>query len=160
MTETPDPPKLEELLCYSVYALQLAFGRYYQTAFGETGFTYPKFIALLALHEGGSMSLGELSSRIGVEANSLSPMLKKMHAFGLIDRVRDPEDERRVLLTMKPYGRAVLQEASAVVKAGWDGLGLKEGDVTAANRLLNEARKRLESATPPLMMVVPEPPEG
>ena len=78
MSKSPSISTFEALLCYNVYALNLAFGRFYQAAFGETGFTYPKFLVLKVLSEQGALSLSDLSARIGVEPNTLSPMVKKM----------------------------------------------------------------------------------
>ncbi len=158
MTKTPTISTFDALLCYNVYALNLAFGRFYQSAFGETGFTYPKFLVLKVLSEEGALSLSDLSARIGVEPNTLSPMVKKMSGFGLIDRMRDSQDERRVLLTLKPFGEAVLEEASEVVAAGWDELGLDEAAVAATNELLSNARKRLEVTSPKRIMKQPKRP--
>ena len=155
MSENDSKTGFDSLMCYNVYALHHAFGRFYQAAFADTGFTYPKFIVLLALEDGGPMSLSDLSSRIGLEANSLSPMVKKMHSFGLIDRVRDPEDERRILLTLLPYGRKVLREARKVVNAGWDALDLPDNVMERTNAFLSQTRERLESRPPQVVMKVP-----
>ena len=159
MTEDTDPPGLDTLLCYNVYALNLAFGRFYQAAFGETGFTYPKFVVLLALNEAGPMSLGDLSARVGTEPNTLSPMVKKMSSFGLIDKIRDPGDERRVLLTLLPYGKTVLAEASRVMNAAAEDLGLNTADIDRAAAALARHRQRVEGATPSLRMTIPDPPD-
>ena len=156
MSDTTDQNRLNALMCYNVYALHHAFGRFYQSAFADTGFTYPKFIVLLALSESGPMSLGDLSAKIGLEANSLSPMVKKMSAFGLIERVRDPKDERRVLLTLLPYGKIVLQEAHKVVDAGWTALGLSEQTVDDTIAFLNETRQRLEKTSPEATLEIPD----
>ncbi len=160
MSNTPPHRILDALLCYNVYALNLAFGRYYQTAFGDTGFTYPKFLVLLALRDAGPMSLSDLSKQIGVEANTLSPLVKRMSDFGLMDRVRDPRDERKVLLTLKPFGKNVLEEAFTVADAGWNDLNLTQEEVETANTILIKIRGRLESTPPSQIMALPERPEG
>jgi len=162
MSDATDKNRLNTLMCYNVYALHHAFGRFYQAAFADTGFTYPKYIVLLALSEGGPMSLGDLSAKVGLEANSLSPMVKKMSAFGLIERVRDPEDERRVLLSLKPYGETVLHEAHKVVEAGWNALGLPDTTVEMTSDFLADTRARLEKTPPKVKFKVPdrEPDQG
>ncbi len=156
MTTSENVGELDSLLCYSVYAASLSFGRFYQTAFADTGFTYPKFITLMALNETGPVSLADLANRIGVEPNTLSPLAKKMQGFGLIDRVRDPKDERRVLLTLLPYGKKVLNEAHAVVQDAWDQLGLSAEEVEKSSRFLASVRTRLEEMPPKRQMTVPE----
>ena len=66
--------------------LHHAFGRFYQTAFAETGLTYAKYVMLKALVEKGKMSLSELSARLGVEPNTVSPLAKKMAGVGTVDQ--------------------------------------------------------------------------
>ncbi|MGV6849894.1 MAG: MarR family winged helix-turn-helix transcriptional regulator [Marinibacterium sp.] len=159
MANVPPIPPLAAMLCYNVYALNLALGRFYQQAFGETGFTYPKFLVLMALAEDGPMSLSDLSAKIGAEANSLSPLVKKMGAFDLLDRVRDPKDERRVLLTLKPFGQKVLEEAGAVVTAGWQALDIPQVDEIRAAEILRDVRRRLDDHPPERVLHIPENPE-
>jgi len=150
---------LDALLCFNVYALNLAFSRFYQQAFGQTGFTYPKYLVLKALEESGPMSLSDLAARIGTEANTLSPLAKKMGQFGLLERVRDPEDERRVLISLKPFGRLVVTEASAVMADNWAKIALPEVQIEQANQVLTDMRTRLEKATPARTLQVPKRPE-
>lgn len=147
---------LPNLLCARVYALHHAFGRYYASAFAPSGFTYTKNLILMALAEDGPMSLGTLGSRLGVEANSLSPIVKKMASFDLIERVRDPRDERRIALAILPYGREVLAAAQAVTAEGWDSLELDGEEVAKAIALLETVRRRLEETElPPLELPPP-----
>lgn len=156
MTDTPDIPTLDMALCANVYALNLAFGRFYQTAFGDSGFSYPKLVVLLALSEGAPMSLSDLSARVGTEPNTLSPLVKKMSQFGLIGRQRDEQDERRVLMTLLEPGREMLEEANKVMQEGSDALGLDHADVHAAIAVLGRIRNKLEQVTPETGFTVPE----
>ena len=149
-------PALDALLCFNVYALNLTLGRFYQQAFGATGFTYPKFLVLLALNEDGPISLSQLSTKIGAEANSLSPLVKKMDAFGILRRTRDPKDERRVLLELTPLGRTVLEKAGEVVTDGWKALGIPPEEETAAAATLRQIRKRLEDNPPQRVLDLPD----
>ncbi len=151
MSKTQDDMALDDLMCFSAYRLNLAFGRYYSAGFGETGFTYAKFVILMALGEGGAQSLGELSARIGVEPNSISPIVKKMANFGIIDRIRDPKDERRIVLELTPYGHTVLTEARRVVHQGWMNLGLDPDRVAEAVTVMEEARAKLDGGEMPKM---------
>ena len=148
---------LDDLICFQVYRLHHAFGRYYQAAFGDTGFTYPKYVVLKALEEIGPASLGELSAQVGVETNTLSPLLKRMAEFGLLTRARDKNDERRVVLELLPYGRDVLAEADRVAEAGFAELGIKEDDITRTVASLAKLRTAIETADPP-KMTRPDPP--
>ena len=149
---------LDELICFQVYRLHHAFGRYYHAAFGDTGFTYPKYVVLKALEESGPSSLGELSARVGVEANTLSPLLKRLSEYGLIERVRDQRDERRVVLDLLPFGREVLAEADRVASEGWEALGVKDDEIAQTLQTLGKLRQAIDTADPP-KMVRPERPE-
>ena len=82
MTNADALSDIDTLMCFQVYALHHAFGRFYQEAFGDSGFTYPKFVALTVLDKEGPLSLGELAGRVGVEPNSLSPLT--------VDGIDDP----------------------------------------------------------------------
>ena len=141
--------RLDELLCFRAYSLNLAFGRFYQSAFSETGLTYPKFVILKALAAEGPLTVSALSAKAGVEANTLSPLLKKMAGFGLLSRERSAEDERRVLISMTDLGRAILERADAVVLEGFQSLGLDEQDLEQAVQFLDEARQKVDAADPP-----------
>ena len=149
MTHSDDTNALIGLLCFNTYALNRAFGRFYQAAFSETGLTYPKFVILTALEEAGPLTVSELSARAAVEPNTLSPLLKKMASFGLISRQRAEEDERRVVLALEDKGRAVLKRAHAVVMEGFAGLGLDADAVAEAVTFLREARVAVDDADPP-----------
>ena len=149
MTNADALSDIDTLMCFQVYALHHAFGRFYQEAFGDSGFTYPKFVALTVLDKEGPLSLGELAGRVGVEPNSLSPLLKKMSAAGLIARARDPEDERRMVLSVLPFGKEVLARAREIVAEGWQALGLSHADTSRTIEALSAVRSKLEKTSPP-----------
>lgn len=163
MTKIPDPDrpsKLSDFMCFNVYALNLALSRYYQAAFGDTGFTYPKFLVLLALRDKGPLSLSDLATELGAEANTLSPLVKKMSAFGLMERVRDPKDERRVLLSLQPYGALVLKEAQEVLEDCWVQLDVDAAQILEANAVMKQMRRKLEVLTPRRKLKIPDRPDG
>jgi len=116
-------------------------------------------VVLKALEESGPSSLSDLSARVGVEANTLSPLLKRLSEFGLIERVRDKRDERRVVLDLLPFGRDVLAEADRVASEGWEALGVNDDEIAETLQTLGKLRKAIDAADPP-KMVRPEPPDA
>ena len=78
------------------------------------GLTYPQFLAMLALYEYAPRSVGDLGSVLGMETGTLTPLLKRLEAAGLLTRTRDSADERRVLIDLTEAGRALREEASSV----------------------------------------------
>lgn len=140
---------LDELLCFNVYSLHRSFGRYYQAAFSETGLTYPKFVILMALDRGGPMSVSDLSIRAGVEANTLSPLLKKMAEFGAINRARSETDERRVDVAITKMGHDILTRAREIIALGFNDLQIDPDRMLKAMTFLGEVRMKVEDADPP-----------
>ncbi len=151
---------LAHLMCFNTYTLHHAFGRYYKAGFGDSGFTYAKYIILRSLQDAGPMALGELADRIGLEPNSLSPIVKKMAAFGIIQRVRDPKDERRIVLAIEPYGRDVVAAAEKQMLAGWAKMGIDPDQVAQAISLMQDVRARLDKVSMPKLDVPPRPEEA
>ena len=149
MTEPDDLNALKELLCFNVYSLNRSFARFYQSAFSETGMTYAKFVVLMVLSADGPMSVTALSNQAGVEANTLSPILKKMADFGLVTRKRATDDERRVELDITPKGREVLARGQAVVEEGFANLGIATDQLVNVIKFLDATREVVDDADPP-----------
>jgi len=106
------PPKLSEFLCFAIYSTNLAFGKAYKPILEELGLTYTQYITIIALWEEGSLTVGQLGEKLFLESNTLTPILKKLEALGYVVRRRDPADERQVIVTLTPAGRA-LRETGA-----------------------------------------------
>jgi DNA-binding MarR family transcriptional regulator len=78
------------------------------------GLTYPQFLVMLALYEKEPRSVGDIGQELGMDNGTLTPLLKRLAAAGLITRTRDPLDERRVLIDLTEAGEALRAEASAI----------------------------------------------
>lgn len=148
---------LNDMACFQVYTLHHAFGRYYQAAFAETGLTYAKYVILKALAEQTEMSLSELSARLGVEPNTVSPLAKKMAGFGVIERVRDSDDERRIVLRLTRYGLDILKAADQAAIQSFADLGLSPDDASQAIAVMSRLRTAMEKAHPE-RLVLPKAP--
>lgn len=129
---------LSDLLCFAIYSANLAYGRTYKPLLDELGLTYPQYIALVALYEEDGITVGRLGEKLFLESNTLTPLLKRLEAMGLVTRRRDPQDERQVRLSLTPEGRALRETAFGF----WDRLVASSG-VTAdeAARLRDEIAK-------------------
>lgn len=108
----PAMPKLADFLCFAVYSANLAYGRAYKPILDALGVTYTQWIAIVALWEEDALTVGALGERLFLESNTLTPILKKLEALGFVQRRRDPGDERQVIVTLTPAGRA-LRETGA-----------------------------------------------
>lgn len=140
-------------ICFNVYATNRAFNRFYQATISESGLTYPKFVILNALKDAGPLTISDLSTRAGVEPNTLSPLLKKMAEFGSITRQRDAHDERRVHIALTEKGRRLLERADETVQQGFAELGLDYAKCMEAVHFLEDLRSKLDKSDPPKLRV-------
>jgi DNA-binding MarR family transcriptional regulator len=116
MARSADPaksPKLGDFLCFAVYSANLAFGRAYRPILDKVGLTYTQYVTLVALGEGDDQTVGELGDRLFLESNTLTPILKKLESLGLVERRRDPADERQVRVNITPAGRKLQRQIQA-----------------------------------------------
>ena len=85
---------IDEQLCFALYAATNAITRNYRSLLGDFGLTYPQYLVVLTLMETPSMTSGDLARTLKLDAGTLTPMLKRLAAAGLIVRTRRRNDER------------------------------------------------------------------
>ena len=114
--ERPDGPevKLDELLCFGIYAADHAFNRVYKQLLDDLNVTYPQYLVMVLLWERDDQTVGELGSRLFLESNTLTPLLKRLEALCYITRRRDPSDERQVRISLTEAGAALRAKAATV----------------------------------------------
>ncbi len=104
------PLRLEDQLCFALYAATNAITRAYREKLGDIGLTYPQYLVVMALLDKPSMTSGELARALRLDAGTLTPMLKRLDAAGLIERTRRKEDERIIDNQLTAHGLALQQE--------------------------------------------------
>lgn len=102
-----DPPRLDEQLCFSLYAASRAVIRAYQPLLVELGLTYPQLLVMMVLWEQDDLMVSALGQRLMLDSGTLTPLLKRMEKGGLVHRRRDPADERRVRISLTESGQAL-----------------------------------------------------
>jgi DNA-binding MarR family transcriptional regulator len=100
-------PGLDNHLCFALYAASNHMTRLFVPFLKKLGVTYPQYLVLVVLWERGAQGVGELASALQMDLGSLSPMLKRLEAKGLVTRRRQAEDERRVLVDLTPKGTSL-----------------------------------------------------
>lgn len=138
--------KLDELLCFSLYSANHAMTRLYRPLLAELGVTYPQYLVLVALWEKDSQRVSELGERLALESNTLTPLLKRMEAAGLLVRRRNPSDERSVIVALTDKGRSLEQASVDVSNRILDAVG---GDVAEMIELRDRVQtlaERLQGA--------------
>ncbi|TKC85987.1 MarR family transcriptional regulator [Trinickia terrae] len=109
--DQPAPLPLSDFLCFAIYSANLAFGKAYKPILDELGLTYPQYITIVALWEEDNQTVSGLGEKLFLESNTLTPMLKKLEAMGYLERRRDPEDERQVLISLTKSGRRLREKS-------------------------------------------------
>lgn len=151
MSETAAPAPLtqtvtlNDLLCFAVYSANNAFNRFYKPVMDELGLTYPQFLAMMALWEEDGQSVGTIGARLGLESNTLTPLLKRMEAQGLVERRRDRKDERQVLIHLTAKGRELETRAGGLPACVLEATGLDAKELAELRADIDRVRKKLES---------------
>ncbi|PKB14636.1 DNA-binding MarR family transcriptional regulator [Novosphingobium kunmingense] len=109
-----DPLLLDRQVCFPLYAATNLLTRLYGPVLHDLGLTYPQYLVMLVLWETQPLSVGALGTRLYLDSGTLTPLLKRMEAAGLVTRTRDPQDERRVLVGLTDKGRLLRSEAVRV----------------------------------------------
>ncbi|MFO1245427.1 MAG: MarR family transcriptional regulator [Ramlibacter sp.] len=112
---TPDEALLlDNQLCFALYSASLAMTRLYKPLLDELGLTYPQYLAMLVLWEQDGVMVSELGDRLSLDSGTLTPLLKRLEAAGLVARIRDVQDERRVHVTLTAAGRKLKARAARI----------------------------------------------
>jgi DNA-binding MarR family transcriptional regulator len=106
--------RLDRQLCFALYGAANRVTRLYRPLLEALGLTYPQYLAMLVLWEASPRTVGALGEALDLESSTLTPLLKRLETQGLVARTRDPEDERRVVITLTPAGDALRDKAKAV----------------------------------------------
>ena len=111
-----DGLKLSDQLCFVTYSAAQAFTRVYKPLLDPLGLTYPQYLVLLVLWEGDNIPVKDIGQRLFLDSGTLTPLLKRLQAAGIVERTRDVEDERQVRITLTQKGR----DLQGPVKKAWD----------------------------------------
>lgn len=111
---TYDQLKLENQLCFPVYATSRLITREYQPFLNDLGITYPQYLVLMVLWEAGSLPVNDIAKKLILNTNTITPLLKRMEQQGLIIRKRSEEDERKVLVQLSETGLDLEQKAARI----------------------------------------------
>lgn len=106
--ELMDRVTLDVMPCFAIYAAANAVTRFYRKALEATGLTYPQYLVMMVLWEAkGAITMKALGERLGLDSNTLTPLVKKLEARGLVTRARSREDERLLDIALTPEGSAL-----------------------------------------------------
>src|SRR5262249_20083973 len=123
--------KLRQQVCFALYSASRAVTSAYRPILERLGLTYPQYVALLVLWERGDTTVKDLGSELMLDSGSLSPLLKRLEAAGLVERRRNTADERSVVVGLTDAGRSLKCEAVGVPMELASKTGLAPDDLAA-----------------------------
>lgn len=134
---TFDPSlKLDEQVCFPVYALSRLVTKVYQPLLGPLGLTYPQYLVMLLLWEHQELAVKEIGRKLLLDTGTLTPLLKLLEQRELLSRRRDPRDERSVLVKLLPAGEALHEQARLIPQQLGQRFSLTRDDVTVLRQEL------------------------
>jgi DNA-binding MarR family transcriptional regulator len=140
--------KLDRQLCFALYSASLAMTKFYKPLLEPLGLTYPQYLVMLVLWEADGLTVGQVGERLLLDSGTLTPLLKRLEAQGLVQRLRDAEDERRVLLQLTSAGRTLRARALAVPEALACASGCELDELVAMTARLKTLRDQISDSTP------------
>lgn len=99
--------RLDDQLCFALYVATNAITRAYRVQLAPLGLTYPQYLAMLVLWEHGNQTVKSLAERLDLDSSTITPLVKRLAAAGLIRRDRDPANERNLRIELTDTGRAL-----------------------------------------------------
>ncbi|MFG2266950.1 MarR family winged helix-turn-helix transcriptional regulator [Streptomyces sp. NPDC048720] len=140
--------RLDRQICFSLHAASRAFNGVYRVILKDLGLTYPQYLVLLVLWEHGDLPVKKLGEHLRLDSGTLSPLVKRLEAAGLVTRERSARDERSVSVRLTGQGAALRERALEVPRriAAATGFDLAE---------IGELRERLDRLTGALDAAAP-----
>ena len=107
--------------------------------------TYPQYLVMLVLWERDALTVSDIGERLFLDSATLTPLLKRLEANGLLDRKRSSEDERQVIVSLTGTGRSLKRQANSVPKAVFCASGCEVDQVATLKQQLTDLRQQLAS---------------
>lgn len=141
--QAPQAPLLSDLLCFSLYATSLAMNKVYRKLLRRLDLTYPQYIVMVVLWEKDELTVSDIGSRLFLDSATLTPLLKRLEAAGLVRRTRSAADERQVMISLTDAGRAMRTEAGAISDEVLCATACSVEELTVLKRQLDVLRGQL-----------------
>lgn len=127
--------KLENQLCFPFYAVSRLIIRAYQEDLDRLGITYPQYLVLMVLWEKDGISVNEITEKLILNTNTVTPLLKRMEAMQLITRTPSTVDQRKIIIQLTSQGWAMRESAAEIPLKLMNKLNLEVSEVQIAEAL-------------------------
>ncbi|WP_341394990.1 MarR family winged helix-turn-helix transcriptional regulator [Arthrobacter sp. G119Y2] len=137
---------LHRQVCFSLYSASRAATAVYRPLLEQLGLTYPQYLVLTVLWENDGVTVRDLGRSLELDSGTLSPLLKRLEAAGLLHRRRSTADERRVEVHLTENGRALQEKALHLPQRVAEAAGLEPGELRALQETLAKVTAALRAA--------------
>ena len=141
-----DPLRLDQQLCFALYAASRAMTAAYQPLLEELDITYPQYLVLLTLWEQDGLRVSRIGERLYLDSATLTPLLKRLESRGLVERRRSSEDERVVEVFLTTDGKRMKRRALEVPKTAWSRSHLTLAELSRLRETLQALTRTLHRA--------------
>lgn len=140
--------RLDQQLCFALYSAARSATAAYRDALADIGLTYTQYVTLLALWERDGQAVTELGEALHLDSGTLSPLLKRLSASGLVERRREGEDARRVTIHLTDAGRELESQVAAIQRRLYDAVDMEPEDLATLRRLAQRFCASVGTPTP------------
>lgn len=140
-----DGLRLDDQLCFSLYAASRAMTAAYGPLLDELELTYPQYLVMLVLWERDGERVSAIGERLHLDSGTLTPLLKRLEARGLVERRRSKSDERVVEVHLTADGKRLRKQASDVPREMFRRSGLAAAELAKLRATLHELTGRLQA---------------
>jgi DNA-binding MarR family transcriptional regulator len=138
--------QLDNQICFAVYSAGHAFNRAYKPLLDKLGLTYPQYLVMLVLWERDQVPVKEIGEKLFLDSGTLTPLLKRLEAAGLVKRTRSVDDERKVIVTLTAQGKGLRDRAGAVPQGILGASGCTVDELVSMKEEIVALRDRLNRA--------------
>ncbi|TIL29757.1 MarR family transcriptional regulator [Mesorhizobium sp.] len=142
-----NPLPLDDQLCYAIYSAGIAIQRVYKPLLDDLGLTYPQYLVLNVLWREDKLTVGGIAEKLALESSTLTPLLKRLEAAGLLRRTRNPANERQVVVALTDKGRELRSRAGCLADALLSSSGQSPAHLNQINRDVRELRDAIYEHT-------------
>ena len=135
--------RLENQFCFALYSTSLAMTKIYKPILDAIHLTYPQYLVMLVLWEEDGLMVSEIGERLLLDSGTLSPLLKRLEATGLLARLRDTEDERRVRVKLTAAGNRLRVKAAEIPSCIRAMTGCSLSELLSLSQNIKRFRQRL-----------------
>ena len=143
MNEAHPTLGLDDQLCFAIYSAGIAINRVYRPLLDQLEITYPQYLVLMGLWEQDAQTIGAIADRLALESSTITPLVKRLEAGGLLSRERNPADERQVIVRLTDAGRAMQMRSTCLAERLLEKSKLSVADIQQLNMQVKALRDAL-----------------